>query len=54
MSRKSKNIALRWITSKAVGARMVYNPPARFGDPDVMAVAQLNRICGMAVPNGYL
>ena len=26
-------------------------PPAHFGDPDVMAVAQLNRICGMAVPN---
>lgn len=33
------------------GIALDYPPAFRVGDPDVMAVAQLNRICGMTVPN---
>ncbi len=33
------------------GIGLDYPPPNRVGDPDVMAVAQLNRICGTTVPN---
>jgi len=33
------------------GIGLDYPPARRVGDPDVMAVAQLNRACGMTVPN---
>ena len=33
------------------GIGLDYPPARRVGDPDVMAVSQLNRICGMTVPN---
>ena len=32
------------------GVGIDYPPDFRAGDPDLMAVAQLNRICGMNVP----
>ena len=33
------------------GIGLDYPPAFRIGDPDVMAVSQLNRVCGMTVPN---
>ena len=33
------------------GIGLDYPPPNRVGDPDIMAVSQLNRLCGLTVPS---